>query len=225
MEHLIVQLGRHGAALIFGNVLVERLGAPLPAWPVIFVAGAIGRRGQGSPLVVLAVALGTALAMDLAWFVVGRWQGLRVLRAICRLSLAPAACVRQTEALFARRRELSLLFAKFIPGYTLLVLPLAGAARMPAGPFLLWDALGCLLWAGSAALAGFLFHGAVGRILGWLSALGTWAPALLGAGLLLVMAVKLWERQRFYKHLRLARIGVEELRRLLASDDAPAIVD
>jgi membrane protein DedA with SNARE-associated domain len=225
MEHLIAQLGRHGLGLIFGNVLVERLGAPLPAWPVIFLAGAIARRGGVSPLALLAVALGTALAMDLAWFLAGRWQGLRVLRAICRLSLAPAACVRQTEALFARRRVLSLLFAKFIPGYTLLVLPLAGASRMAVGSFVLWDGLGCLIWAGSAALAGYVFHRAVGRILGWLAALGTWALVLLGAGLLLAMAVKWWERQRFYKLLRLARIGVEELRRLLASGDAPAIVD
>jgi membrane protein DedA with SNARE-associated domain len=225
MEHLIAQLGRHGLGLIFGNVLIERLGAPLPAWPLILVAGAIARAGRGSAWALLAVALGTALAMDLAWFVVGRWQGLRVLRAICRFSLAPAACVRQTEALFARRRVVSLLFAKFIPGYTLLVLPLAGASRMAAGSFLLWDGLGCLLWAGSAALAGYLFHDAVGRILGWLAALGTWALVLLGAGLVLAMAVKWWERQRFYKLLRLARIGVEELRDLLASGDAPAIVD
>jgi membrane protein DedA with SNARE-associated domain len=225
MEQLVAQLGRHGLAWIFGNIFVERLGAPLPAWPVIFLAGAVSRRGGLSLAALLAVALGTAMTLDFAWFLVGRWQGLRVLRAICRLSLAPEACVRQTEALFARRGVLSLLFAKFIPGYTLLVLPLAGASAMPAGAFLLWDGLGCLLWAGSAAAAGFVFHRAVGRILGWLSALGTWALVLLGAGLLLAMASKWWQRRRFYKLLRLARIGVEELRGLLAGGDPPALVD
>jgi rhodanese-related sulfurtransferase len=37
--------------------------------------------------------------------------------------------------------------------------------------------------------------------------------------------MKWWERRRFYKLLRLARIGVEDLRRLIEGGLPPAIVD
>ena len=43
--------------------------------------------------------------------------------------------------------------------------------------------------------------------------------------MLIYVAYKWWERRRFYKILRLARITVEELRGLIDSGKAPAIVD
>jgi rhodanese-related sulfurtransferase len=41
----------------------------------------------------------------------------------------------------------------------------------------------------------------------------------------LLVVMKWWERRRFYKLLRLARISVQELRRLIDDGSPPAIVD
>jgi membrane protein DedA with SNARE-associated domain/rhodanese-related sulfurtransferase len=225
MDELIAQFGRHGLAFIFANAAAERVGVPVPALPALFVAGALSASGLIRLLPLLLVAVATPLAVDLGWFLLGGWRGERVVRFICRIALSPEGCVRQTEALFARRGLASLLYSKFVPGYSIVVLPLAGAARVPFHLFLLWDGLGNLLWAGSAVGLGFLFHGAVGRIIVYLNRLGFWAVVIAGGALVLVVAMKWWERRRFYKLLRLARISVEELRRLIDSGQQPAIVD
>jgi membrane protein DedA with SNARE-associated domain/rhodanese-related sulfurtransferase len=225
MEELIAQVGRHGLALVFANALAERVGVPVPALPALLVAGALAATGLIAVLPLLVIAVGTPLAVDLGWFLLGRWRGERTVRAICRRALSPEGCERSTQALFARRGLASLLYSKFVPGYSIVVLPLAGAARVPVHLFLLWDLLGNLLWAGSAVSLGLIFHGAIGRALLYLNRFGIWAAVVAVGGLALVVAMKRWERRRFYKVLRLARIPVEELRRLIDEGNPPAIVD
>jgi len=49
--------------------------------------------------------------------------------------------------------------------------------------------------------------------------------ALVGAALAAYIAFKWWERRRFFRALRLARITVEELRSLMDRDKRPVVVD
>jgi membrane protein DedA with SNARE-associated domain/rhodanese-related sulfurtransferase len=225
MSDLIAQIGRHGLALVFGNAILERVGMPVPALPALFVAGALSAGGTIALAPLLTIAVATPLAVDMLWYLLGWWRGERAVRLICRMALSQEACVRQTRALFDRRGLVSLLYSKFVPGYSIVVLPLAGAARVPLLSFLAWDGLGNLLWASSAVGLGYLFHGAVGRFLAAFQRLGMGAGVLALAAVALLVAMKWWERRRFYKLLRLARITVEELRQLIDDGKPPAIVD
>jgi hypothetical protein len=96
-------------------------------------------------------------------------------------------------------------------------------AKLPA--FLLYDSLGTTLWAGSGILLGFVFHRAIEDVLSFLEGLGAWALYLLGAVLVLFVLFKWWQRRRFYKALRMARINVEELKRLFEKGEKPVVVD
>lgn len=225
MNDLVAQIGQHGLALVFANAVAERVGVPVPALPALFVAGALSASGVISLTGLLAIAVTTPLAIDVGWYVLGRWRGEWAVRLICKVAKSPEACMRQTRALFDRRGLASLLYSKFVPGYSIVVLPLAGAARVPFLSFLAWDTLGNLLWASSAVWLGHYFHGAVGRFLLAFQRLGRWAVVVAAAAAALLVIMKWWERRRFYRLLRLARITVEELRRLIEDGHAPAIVD
>lgn len=225
MHKLVTYLLRYGLAVVFGNVFLEQVGAPIPALPTLIVAGALAQRGRMDLLPVLGVALLGSLLADTIWFLIGRWQGHRVLRTVCRLSLSPDSCVRGTEDLFERAGMPSLLYAKFIPGYNTIAPPLAGAMSKSLLSFLFWDALGSLLWLGSGLALGYLFHHAVNQVLEHLENLGFWAGAVLAAALALVILWKWWQRRRVIKILRLARISTAELKTLLDSGNAPLIVD
>jgi hypothetical protein len=72
---------------------------------------------------------------------------------------------------------------------------------------------------------GLLFHNAIDRLLGMLSTLGLWALAVLGVALGLFILWKWWERRRFLHSLVLARIAVAELQQLIATGQAPLVVD
>ena len=225
MEEIIAQLARHGLLVVFGNVFLEQLGAPIPALPTLIIAGAFAARGRLGVAAILIVAVAGSVLADTFWFLLGRRQGHRILKTVCRITLSQDTCVRQTESLFERRGMVSLLFAKFIPGYNTVAPPLAGAMGTSLRAFVLWDALGSLLWIGTGVLLGFLFHDAIGRLMDYLQTIGLWALAIVGGALLLVAAVKWWQRRRLYKALRLARISADELQALLDAGEAPVIVD
>ncbi len=222
---LVAKVAKYGVAFIFGNVLLEQLGLPIPALPTLIVAGALAAQGTLNGLHVLLASVGASLLADLVWYELGRRQGYRVLRTLCRVSLSPDSCVNQTETFFNRFGLASLLFAKFIPGFSTVAPPLAGATRARAVPFMAWDGGGALLWAGSGLLLGFVFHRAVDRVLDALASFGSGAIVVLGGALALFVAWKYWQRRRFYKVLRMARITPEELHGLIERGQAPVVVD
>src|SRR5438874_1577904 len=158
MARLVHYIIVYGIPLIFLNVFLEQIGAPVPAVPTLIVAGALSRAGQMSSTHVLIAAVIASLIADYAWFLLGRHYGYRVLRTLCRISLSPDSCVRDTEASFERWGLKSLIVAKFIPGFSTVAPPLAGATRAGTLVFLAFDALGAIVWAGAAVAAGRAFH-------------------------------------------------------------------
>lgn len=225
MAQLTQYVVAYGLPLIFGIVLLEQLGAPIPAIPVLIVAGALSVERDLAAWKVLLVAVAASLIADSVWYALGRARGNRILKTLCRISLSPDSCVRQTESVFERWGLPSLLVAKFIPGFSTVAPPMAGAigARLPT--FLLYDGGGALLWAGAGVLGGAVFHDAIGRVLELLASLGSGALVLLGGALAVFVALKWWQRQRFYKVLRMARITVNDLRRLMDEGHSPIVVD
>jgi len=224
MHPILLQLARHGVSIVLGNVLLERLGLPIPAFPTLMAAGAL-THGRLAALGLFLLATFAALAADLGWFLLGRTRGGKILKTVCKVSLSPDSCVRQTELLFERSGMRSLLFAKFIPGYSMVAPPLAGAMGASVLSFLLWDGAGNLLWAGLGVGAGLVFHNAIDRVLGMLSTLGLWALAVLGVALGLFILWKWWERRRFLHSLVLARIAPPELDGLMTAGKKPLVVD
>jgi membrane protein DedA with SNARE-associated domain len=225
MAPLVEYLLAYGLPLIFGIVLLEQLGAPIPAIPVLVVAGALSVDGRFSPWAILAVAVAASLVADFVWYQLGRLQGRRILKTLCRISLSPDSCVRQTESVFERWGMPSLLVAKFIPGFSTVAPPMAGAMGASPSSFLLYDGGGAVLWVGVGLAGGMIFHRVIDRFLELLGSLGMGALGVLGAGLAVFIAIKWWQRRRFYKVLRMARISVDELHRLMDEGESPVVLD
>ncbi|HSY48199.1 MAG TPA: VTT domain-containing protein [Thermoanaerobaculia bacterium] len=225
MTSLVHYVLLYGIPLIFINVLLEQLGAPVPAAPALIVAGALSRDGKMSSTDVLLAALLASLIADYVWFLLGRRYGYRILRVLCRISLSPDSCVRDTEARFERWGLKSLLIAKFIPGFSTVAPPLAGAAGRGTLAFVVYDGIGALLWAGSAVVAGRAFHRAIDRLLAMLESLGGWALLVVACLLSLVIAVKWAQRVNFLKQLRLARIQPHELKEMLDRGEVTVVLD
>ncbi|MGE5232999.1 MAG: rhodanese-like domain-containing protein [Acidobacteriota bacterium] len=225
MTELIDLLSRYGLAAVFFNVLLEQIGLPIPALPLFVVAGAMAADGKLSAPGALGWAILASLIADGVWFGLGRRQGARVLRTVCRISISPDTCVKRMEWLYERFGLPSLLFAKFVPGYSTVAPPLAGALGAGAAGFLLFDAAGALLWAGSAIGAGMIFHRAIDRLLALLEGLGSLGLGLVGVAFVAWVVYRFIERRRFVHELRLARISVPELQRMLGAADAPLVFD
>ncbi|WP_353155553.1 DedA family protein/thiosulfate sulfurtransferase GlpE [Herminiimonas fonticola] len=225
MNFLLELIEQYGLLFVFGNVLLEQLGAPIPAYPTLVITGALLGRGEYSAPMLLFVAVLAALIADFAWYMAGRRYGGRVMASLCRISLSPDSCVRQTESIYMRYGPASLLVAKFIPGFASVASALAGAIGTRSVKFVFFDTLGAALWAGSAIFLGSLFSSAVSDLLDILASLGKWGLVLVAVALAIYIARKWWQRHSFLKDLRMARISVDELDQLLKQGNPPTIID
>ena len=225
MSFIVDLIQQYGLAVVFINVFLEQLGAPLPAYPTMLVAGALAQNGPGSLWILLAIAVAAALLADLAWYWAGRCYGRQVMATLCRISMSPDSCVRQTESVYLRFGPASLLVAKFIPGFASVASALAGTMGTRRSIFLLADGGGAALWAGSAILLGSVFRTTSDDMLAVLENLGKWGLLLAALALASYVAAKWWERHRFLKSLRMAHISAGELHQLLQDGHTPVIVD
>ena len=225
MNYLIMLLQQYGLGLVFANVLALQAGLPVPAYPVLIVAGAYAAMG-GSPLwQLVAVAVAAALVADTLWYTAGRNFGMRILGVLCRVSLSPDTCVRQTESIFQRYGPSSMLFAKFVPGFASVATALAGALRLSYWKFVLFDAGGAALWSGVAIALGYVFRGAIDEVMNKLSALGKYGLMLVIAGFVVWVLIKWCRRYLFIRQLRMDRVSVDELRDLIKRNQVQALVD
>ncbi len=222
---LAILLLKHGYLLLFFYVLAVMVGVPIPADPFLLLMGAMVGNQQYSFFASLLIAVAAALIGDMLWYEVGRLRGRWVLGFLCKLSLEPDACVRKTEAAFAKRGAGALLFSKFVPGMGLVAVSLAGVSRIRYSVFLLADIAGCALWAGSYLLIGRIFHRQVDDVIAWLGLFGRRAGLVMAGLLVLYIGTKYFQRRRFIRKLRVNRITPSEANALIRDEQAVTIVD
>lgn len=97
MQALFDFLQRYGYWILFANVLVEQIGLPIPALPLLLAMGALSGMGDFSLALSVLLAVLAALTSDLIWYRLGLRRGGRILGVVCRLSLEPDSCVSNTK--------------------------------------------------------------------------------------------------------------------------------
>ena len=216
---------RHGYAVLFLWVLIEQSAIPLPSVPLLLAAGALIHAGRLHLVRALLSCMLAALLADTIWFELGRRRGRQVLRLVCRLSLEPDSCVRQTENTFNKYGMNALLVSKFIPGLNAVAAPLAGHSRTSYLRFALYDACGALIWSGAYLAAGYLFSQQLEKVIGVASEMGSNLVLLIGALAVAWIGWKFLQRRRLLKQLAVARITPAELQQRLMAGEGLFIVD
>jgi membrane protein DedA with SNARE-associated domain len=226
MHEIIQALIKHGYALLFLWVFVERLGIPIPATLPLIATGILIEMEYMHVIPALLLAFISVMLADISWYCVGRYQGNRILTFICRISLEPDACVRKAGSMFAKYGPASLIFTKFIPGLNSVIVPLVGTAHMPHRKFVAFDGIGSLLWVGFFIGLGYVFSREVDleKIV-----LPNWeeGPVVIVIVILLVLFIvaKYLHRQYLIRDLFTHRITPIELKQKMDAGEEIAIVD
>jgi membrane protein DedA with SNARE-associated domain/rhodanese-related sulfurtransferase len=225
MNTVVSLIAQYGLLVVFVSVLLDESGLPLPSYPALIVAGAV-YANHGNPLLpILLAAIAGSLVADAGWYWASVHYGRRVLSLLCRISLSPDSCVRQTESVFVRVGPWSLLFAKFVPGLGNITVALAGMTRIGWPRFLALDAIGAALYLIVPVALGALFHNAIRSVLDTLAELGKVGLSLVVLALVLYLAARWVQRQLFIRQLRMDRISVDELAAMLDGGETPIILD
>jgi|ERR687892_627965 membrane protein DedA with SNARE-associated domain len=187
-------LARHTYAVVIAGATIDATGFPFPGRLLLVAAGAIAAGGHvDTALVIVLGAAGTMLG-DHFWYFAGALGSDRLLGLYCRFTFSSRRCRRRTNDWFRRFGALTIVVGRFVAGVRLLAWPLARDHGVGYGTFLAFDMAGALLWS-------MLWVG-LGWLVGdhWREAAHqtTWlVPAALIAGLLAMIATRLWRRARY----------------------------
>lgn len=225
-------IARYGTLAVFLNVLGSSLGLPLPVIPTLITVGAgiaLVTPVASSTLLhfatILCAAVTGGMLGDLIWFQGGKRYGERTLHTVCKLSLSRETCVRKTERFFGRWGVRVLVVARFVPGLSLVAVPLCGAMAVRLRSFVLHDCAGVALWASVGLAIGATFASQIDVVFALLARLGWHALIVIAMAPVLYVLYCYCQRLMLANALEKARISVGELHALLANNPRPVVFD
>ncbi len=141
------------AALVFGETALF-LGFVLPGEAAVVLGGVLASRGRVSLPLLMLVVVAAAIIGPLVGYEVGRRMGGRVVgsRFLRRMS---GTLDKATSALNSRGAA-AVLVGRFTAVLRALMPALAGTARMPYRTFVVYNAIGGLVWGVGYCLLGYL---------------------------------------------------------------------
>jgi membrane protein DedA with SNARE-associated domain len=220
----VSSISHHGYLFLAIVCFAEAVGLPVPAALAILTAGAVTAYGDLHWYMVFGVSVVAMICGDVILYFMGKVSGWALLGFLCRLSANPETCILRSAEYFYRRGKQTLLFAKFIPGINTMSPPLAGSMKMRVGDFLVYDALGAVLYVGAYAVAGNLFSDALRAITRGLRSAGFAVEVVVAVGLVVYAIYRIWVYRKYRLLDVIPRIPAEELAKRLASEAAQTLI-
>ena len=157
VQSMMERLGAFGIGLL---MFMENIFPPIPSELIMPLAGYLATQGGMNILSVIAAGTMGSLLGTLPWYYLGRRLGHDGVRRLASkhgrwLTMSPSDVDAASER-FKRHGKASVLVGRLIPTVRTLISVPAGVANMPLGSFLLFSAVGTLVWTAALALAGFL---------------------------------------------------------------------
>jgi membrane protein DedA with SNARE-associated domain/rhodanese-related sulfurtransferase len=210
--------------------LIEQGGVPIPSVPVMLAAGAMSAAHKLHVAYALPIIMLACLISDSAWYVLGRLYGSKVVDILCRFSLEAETCVVRTHGTFAKRGTVTLLFSKFVPGFSTVAAPIVGQARIPYLNFVFYDMAGTLIWAGTWLFAGRFLGDLARRSSRFFAMLSQFGIALVIMMVIALVVYRLVKRRQFLVELSDLRLEPAQLMAMITDAerkglDRPFIVD
>jgi len=155
---LIDAISTYGAWLVGAAVAVESMGIPVPGETMLISAAVYsGASGKLNITHIVLAAIVGAIAGDNAGFWIGRTVGFRrLMRHQSALRLTTRR-IKLGQYLFLRHGGKVVFFGRFVAVLRALAALLAGINCMDWGRFLLFNALGAIVWAGGFGVAAYAF--------------------------------------------------------------------
>lgn len=181
-------LADYGYAGLFLAVALESFGIPLPGQSSLMASAVLARHGEMNIIWVMIVAWSAAFGGDTLGYWIGRRWGHKPL---ARLPVSEAALLH-VEAAYLRYGGLIVIVARFIEGFRQLNGIVAGTMGMTWHTFLLFNAIGALLWCATWGLGLYYASGTIMHLWQTLEPLHIWGWAIIAVAVVLGGIYLLW---------------------------------
>ncbi len=195
---LIHIFGTAGYPLVFLVLLIESVGIPSPSEISLIAAGVLASEGKVSLWLVIVVGwLGSLAGAHIAYFIAKRGGRALILKYGTKVGLTDER-LQVAEKFFHGRGDVAVLVGRLISGVRAIISYPAGLFDMPYPRFLVFTAIGALLWPMLAVGAGYLVGPHYKVLFTWLSRF--WI-AILAIGAVALSAYIVWRRRQRKKRV------------------------
>ncbi|WP_328316010.1 DedA family protein [Streptomyces sp. NBC_00388] len=180
-------------AVVAGLVFCEDalfFGFVIPGESAVVIGGVLAAKGQVSVVWLALIVVFAAIAGDSVGYEIGRRFGPRLLAA--RSLRRHRNSIESARDLIRRRGPVAVFLGRFVAFFRAVMPALAGASGMPYRTFLLFNALGGLVWGAGFTLVGYAAGNAYSSIENFVGR----GAALLFVGLVVVVLVIRYVRRR-----------------------------
>jgi len=154
-------LETYGLILLFGLVAVESAGIPVPGETALITAAVLASTGRFNIIEVIAVAAAGAIVAGGTGYWIASKGGRSDLGKIPNARDALPRLLPRGERFFERHGPKTVVIGRFVAGLRVTVAWLAGISHMPWGKFVVYNAIGGILWATTIGLVAYYFGNAV----------------------------------------------------------------
>jgi membrane protein DedA with SNARE-associated domain len=171
-----------GYGILFGLILIESAGAPVPGETSLIAAGILASTGHLSLPVVFAVAISAAIVGDNFGYLVGRRAGNWLLTRPGRWEEQRLRFLDEGEHFFSRHGGKTVFFGRWLPVLRFTAALLAGVNEMPWRRFFVFNAMGGAGWVLTVGSAAYLLGSSASSLFEAIGLAGLLALVLAVAG-------------------------------------------
>ena len=160
--HLVKMVADYGVwiyAILFAIIFSETGFVVTPFLPgdsLLFVAGAVAAAGGMNAHLLFVLLFAAAFLGNSVNYAIGRWLGKHFFTNRGSRWLNPAH-LEKAHAFYEKHGGKAVVMSRFLPIVRTYIPFVAGMAAMHSRQYLLYNALGALLWVGGLLYAGFFF--------------------------------------------------------------------
>ena len=164
LNHLLEE---YGYGLVFGVIGLEAMGVPFPGESMLIAAGIYAATtGKLNFELVIAAAASGAILGDNAGYLIGRWAGFPLIRRYGSYVGLNDRRAKIGQYLFQKHGGKVVFVGRFIAFLRTFVALMAGANHMEWKTFLLWNAVGGILWTTLYVTGAYLLGNVMSRLQG-----------------------------------------------------------
>ena len=146
-QHLSPWINQYGYWAIFGVIMLESAGLPLPGETILILASLAAGTSHHLHIVDIAiVGAVAAITGDNLGFAAGKYGGCPLLTRYSHVFHIKKATIQKGERLFHDHGGVAVFLARFIAGLRVLAGPLAGTLKMGWRKFMVFNTLGAVAW-------------------------------------------------------------------------------
>jgi membrane protein DedA with SNARE-associated domain/rhodanese-related sulfurtransferase len=225
MNTLVNLVQTHGLWLVFLITLLQSVGLPLPAFAVLIVTTAVTPPTASNIMILVLIgSLGTLMG-DIILYFAGKRYGTGILGKLCKISISPDSCVRNTGDVFDRYGAPALTIVKFVPGLSTLAPVVAGVYEMKLALFIFFSSIAALIYVGVASTLGAVFRHQVDGLIAAISHYGMMGGLFIVLLFGLYLLFKWLRRYRLIRQFETDRVTVNDLIELMDGKYDPVILD